>query len=202
MKKCSKCNIDKELSFFTRKKASKDVYAYRCRECTTESSKKWYYDNKDRKLEKSKEWYENNKEQKLSTTKKWDYENINKFKEYRREWSKNKRKSDPLFRLTENIKSSIRKSIVERKFRKKSNTVEILGCSFEYLKLYLESKFESWMTWDNYGLYNGELNYGWDIDHIMPLSTSNSEEEIVKLNYYKNLQPLCSRINRDVKRNK
>ena len=68
-------------------------------------------------------------------------------------------------------------------------------------KLYLESKFESWMSWENYGLYNGELNYGWDIDHIIPLSSTISEDEIIKLNHYTNLQPLDSYINRYVKRN-
>ena len=36
-------------------------------------------------------------------------------------------------------------------------TTNILGCSVEEFKLYLESKFESWMTWDNKGLYNGEI---------------------------------------------
>ena len=57
------------------------------------------------------------------------------------------------------------------------------------------------MTWENYGLYNGELNYGWDIDHIIPQSYGNTEEEIIKLNHYTNLQPLCSKVNRDIKRN-
>jgi len=54
------------------------------------------------------------------------------------------------------------------------------------------------MSWDNHGLYNGEFNYGWDIDHIIPAS---SEEEILRLNHYTNLQPLCSKINRDIKKN-
>jgi hypothetical protein len=56
------------------------------------------------------------------------------------------------------------------------------------------------MTWDNYGLYNGELNYGWDVDHIIPLSSVKTEEELIKLNHYTNLQPLCSKINRYIKR--
>jgi hypothetical protein len=57
------------------------------------------------------------------------------------------------------------------------------------------------MTWDNKGLYNGELNYGWDIDHIIPTSIANTEEELIKLCHYTNLQPLCSKINRDIKKN-
>ncbi len=66
---------------------------------------------------------------------------------------------------------------------------------------YIESKFEPWMTFENRGLYNGEFGYGWDIDHIVPISTANTEDDIIRLNHYTNLQPLCSKINRDIKRN-
>ena len=65
----------------------------------------------------------------------------------------------------------------------------------------MESKFENWMSWNNRGLYNGELMHGWDIDHVIPISLAKTEEELLKLNHYSNLQPLCSKINRDVKRN-
>lgn len=58
------------------------------------------------------------------------------------------------------------------------------------------------MTWENKGLYNGELNFGWDIDHIIPISSAKSEEDIIRLNHFSNLQPLCSKINRDIKKNK
>ena len=58
------------------------------------------------------------------------------------------------------------------------------------------------MTWENRGKYNGELNYGWDIDHIIPLATAKTEEDLIKLNHFSNLQPLCSKINRNIKRHK
>ena len=58
------------------------------------------------------------------------------------------------------------------------------------------------MSWNNYGLYNGELNYGWDIDHIIPISSAKNEDELLKLNHYSNLQPLCSKVNRNLKINK
>jgi len=88
--------------------------------------------------------------------------------------------------------------------KKKNNkkTITILGCSITEFGKYLESKFDDWMNWDNKGLYNGEFNYGWDIDHIIPVSTTETEEEILRLNHYTNLQPLCSKINRDIKKDK
>jgi hypothetical protein len=55
------------------------------------------------------------------------------------------------------------------------------------------------MNWENRGLYNGELNYGWDVDHITPISSAKTEEDVVRLNHYTNLQPLCSYINRAIK---
>jgi hypothetical protein len=56
------------------------------------------------------------------------------------------------------------------------------------------------MSWENYGKYNGDFNYGWDIDHKIPLSSVNTEDEIIKLNHYTNLQPLCSYVNRHIKK--
>ena len=56
------------------------------------------------------------------------------------------------------------------------------------------------MSWDNYGKYNGKNSFGWDIDHIIPISSAVNESEVIKLNHFTNLQPLCSKINRDIKR--
>jgi hypothetical protein len=40
------------------------------------------------------------------------------------------------------------------------------------------------MTFDNYGMK------GWHLDHIIPLSSANNEDEIIKLCHFTNLQPL------------
>ena len=58
------------------------------------------------------------------------------------------------------------------------------------------------MSYDNYGKYNGCFNYGWDIDHIIPISTAVNDQDLLRLNHYTNLQPLCSKMNRDIKYNK
>ena len=117
------------------------------------------------------------------------------------EWEKNKRKTDELYKLKGNIRSLIRMSLKSRGTKKNTKTVQILGCTFEYFKKHLESQFEPWMNWENRGKYNGTPNFGWDIDHIIPLSSFETADDVIKLNHYTNLQPLCSYINRDVKKN-
>jgi hypothetical protein len=69
-------------------------------------------------------------------------------------------------------------------------------------KEYYQINKENWMNWSNRGLYNGSENYGWDIDHINPISSAEKLEDVIKLNHYTNLQSLCSKINRDIKKNK
>lgn len=149
--------------------------------------KQYYLNNKEKIDNKNKNYYLNNKEK--------FYDNSTKL-------VKKKKSESSLFRLTINVRCLISRTIRIGGYSKNSKTEKILGCSFDEFKLYLESKFESWMTWDNYGKYNGEMNYGWDIDHIIPISSANSEESVLELNHFSNLQPLCSYFNRHIKINK
>ena len=123
-------------------------------------------------------------------------------KKQRNNLRKKKRLTNSLFRIKSDIRSIIGKAFRNHGYSKNTKTQEILGCSFEEFKVYIESKWEPWMNWENRGKYNGQLNYGWDIDHIIPLETAKNEEELIKLNHYTNLQPLCSKVNRHIKWNK
>lgn len=63
---------------------------------------------------------------------------------------------------------------------------ELIGCSIDFFKEYIESKFTKGMTWENWGLY------GWHIDHIIPCASfdlSNLEQQKLCFNY-SNMQPL------------
>jgi endogenous inhibitor of DNA gyrase (YacG/DUF329 family) len=126
----------------------------------------------------------------------------NRMKELRGIRDKERRRTDPLYKLTHNIKSLIYISLFKNGHVKSKRTEQILGCTYIEFRSHLESLFEPWMTWNNYGLYNGSAMYGWDIDHIIPASSAKNESEILLLNHYTNLQPLCSYKNRNVKRNK
>lgn len=65
--------------------------------------------------------------------------------------------------------------------------------------MHLESQFESWMNWNNYGS-------AWDVDHIVALKyfnfTSSNDYEFKLAWSLDNLQPLDSYINRCVKRDR
>ena len=51
------------------------------------------------------------------------------------------------------------------------------------------------MNWNNHGNYTGKYSETWQYDHIIPISSGMTEDEIIKLNHYTNFRPLCSREN-------
>lgn len=177
----------KPINEFPSRKDSKDGYKNSCKKCEYYRHKSWKQSNIEKMREYNKSYSQKNKKRILTN---------------QRNWFNEKMKTDGVFRLKILTRNAIKDSFRGKFFHKKNKTVEILGCSFPEFKLYLEKKFEPWMNFDNYGKYNGEFNYGWDIDHIIPTSTAKTEEELLKLNHYTNLIPLCSKINRDIKKNK
>jgi hypothetical protein len=205
---CKECLRIKGLEYYYRTKdiRNEDInknrlkYYQNNKEVENLKSKEYKRINSDKIKEYNKEYRENNKEKITDIKKKYRENNKEKINEYQRFYFDKRLKNDIIFKISHYYRNMIRKSFNGSGFKKESKTSEILGCSFEEFKIYLESKFEDWMTWENRGLYNGELNYGWDIDHIIPVSSAKTEEDLIKLNHYKNLQPLCSKINRDIKR--
>jgi len=169
-------------------------------------SKNNYEKNKDkikiRNKKSSIKYREINREKLNKYNREYNRKNREKLKEYINIYNKKKRDTDSLFKLKVNIRNSIRNSFRRKGYKKNSKSANILSCSFEEFKLHLEKQFEPWMNWGNHGKYNGELNYGWDMDHIIPLASATTEEEVIKLNHYTNFQPLCSKVNRDIKRDK
>lgn len=217
-KSCYICNSIKSINDFYKNQT-------RCKSCTkkyilenkekikdykksynterrSKSDKRYYLKNKESLNSKNNLYYLENKDHIRNIQKNYREENRDYLSLKGREYSKkyyNKNKNNILFKLKGNCRSMIGNSIRYKGHLKSSKSESILGCTFVEFQLYLESKFEIWMSWDNYGLYNGELNYGWDIDHIIPLDSAKTEEDIIRLNHYTNLQPLCSYTNRHIK---
>jgi hypothetical protein len=208
MKTCKKCGFEKSFDSFYKHKRTKDGFETCCKSCKRvyqesnsthiKSQKKEYSEKNKVKLKEYKIKYKEENPERVKSSNIKYRENLKKDPSFKRKIYKPKKTI--IYSLRKNIYNCISKSLYRKGFTKKSKSHEILGCSYKEFVSYLESKFENWMNWDNRGLYNGEFSYGWDIDHIIPLSIGKSEEEIIKLNHYTNLQPLCSKINRDIKR--
>lgn len=211
-KLCNMCQLELSLNNFSKDRNSKDNLKNTCKKCCSIKNAEWRKNNKEKISEYHKEYKVKNKEHLKEYNKKhnddfklkngvsrhtlWDREN----KTRRKELLKIRLKTDPVFALKYKLRSSLNAIFRHKGYTKKSKSHIILGCSYEEFMLYLENQFESWMTWGNRGLYNGEYEYGWDIDHIIPISSAETEEDIIRLNHYSNLQPLCSKINRDIKK--
>ena len=105
-----------------------------------------------------------------------------KHKNYQNCYMKSRRALDPVYDMSLRLRARISKAISNQGYTKRSKTNEIIGCDWNSFVTYLESKFQDGMNWGN--------RDKWHIDHIIPLSSAKSEEEIIKLSHYTNLQPL------------
>ena len=93
-----------------------------------------------------------------------------------------------LFKFKHNIRILIAKSFSRRKLRKCNKTINILGCDLYEAMEYLIST-----AIKNYGNYDPSIVY--HIDHIVPLITANTEQEVIKLCHISNLQYLTAEDN-------
>jgi hypothetical protein len=178
----------------------------RTREEINKRRRELYKLNKEKNSSKRKENYEINKEKIKEESRNYYNENKEKINENRKEKNRkraleyyyknkdvqNKKTSErnklrmlnnSTFKLSHNIRVLIRKSLQNKFTTKSKKTIEILGCSFEEFKIHLESKFDDKMNWKNQGTY-------WHMDHIIPISSAKTEEDVYRLNHYTNFQPL------------
>ena len=172
---CTKCKKRKKLSDFYKNKTFKDGCTYDCKSCANKRIKQWVINNPKKVFSYHKKWYEKTK--KIRRQKAKEYRTIHPLKakqtktkcylkhrkerlEYnkiyqklnrkkRQQYQNLKRKTDINFKLACNLRSRIRWAL--KRNTKTKSTRELLGCSIEKLKQYLENKFINNMNWNNYG---------------------------------------------------
>jgi len=146
---------------------------YHQKETTQERAKNYYEKHKEKISKQRNEHYKKNQK------KRKPYSEVKeKMKEYRR----NRMKNDPLYKFKANTRNLVCGSFKRKGLVKENKTFEILGCTSEFFVEYIKSKLIDGMTIENHGL--------WHIDHIIPLDTAITKEDVIKLNHYTNLQPL------------
>jgi len=152
-----------------------------------EYQKQYYQDNKDRLYKRQRQYYQDNKERIDEWQRQYYQDNKEKVEESKRKWEKNKYHTDPLYKFKVNLRGRIYKSFKSKSWIRGGGSEKLLGCDWETAMKHIESQFESWMNWDNHG--------EWHIDHIIPLSSATTKEEMIKLCHYTNLQPLLAEEN-------
>ena len=218
-RQCSKCKVYKKWDKFNNHKHTKTKKYYSCIDCGKEACRKWKRENIEKRLEYkkrikeklqndpefskkykeiSKKSYNKNREKRLKTfseyskrKKRWLLEDR---KIYAREYSKKRTAKDPQFKLTNNIRASVRYCLKLKGVIKEWNTFsEYLKFSIEELMQHLEKQFLDGMTWENYG--------EWHVDHIYPASLFNykthEDLDFKKCWDIENLRPLWKQENWD-----
>ncbi len=138
--------------------------------------KKRYIADKDRVSVRNKKWRENNKEQS---------------KQYQRDYVREKRQEDPMFRMASSMRRNIATAFKRKSLTKTSKTKDILGVeSWDFFMGHLSKTFEN-----NYGEKYNPDTHKVHIDHIVPISTAKNEGDLIKLNHHSNLQLLKAKDN-------
>ena len=172
---CKKCGIEKNINeFYLDKHGNKEYYRSICRNCFSEEKKNYYLMNKEKILRKVKNYRE---------------EHLEKISERKYKRKKQRLNEDPIYKLKQQMNNLIYYSFKrKRKYRQTSRAYKIFGCD--------------WKTFYNHLLDTFKNNYGKDwtienveVDHIVPLSTAKTENEVIKLCYYTNLQLLTKEDN-------
>jgi hypothetical protein len=172
LKKCSKCDewlplTDKNFKTYKSFEVHNRKNAYYCITCL----------NKERKKTRDKR-RDNGKEK----------EYRNSIKERINERHRKKYSEDIHFKLTVTIRNLTLQAFTKNGFKKNSKTNKLLGCDWDTLKTHIENLFTEGMSWELMGQYI-------HIDHIIPLSSAKTIEDVYELCYYTNLQPLWAKYN-------
>ncbi len=146
-------------------------------------NKEYRIKNKVALSKKQKEWCIKNKEYLVKSGKEYREKNKAKIAKRIRKWESEKYKSDPVFKLMRLARSRARGFLKSIGIRKTKSYNSIFGADAIFVRSHIERMFIGEMSWKNHGKV-------WHIDHIIPLSTAKTEDEVLRLCHYTNLQPL------------
>lgn len=193
MRFCNKCKTEKNIEDFYNRRSY-------CKDCAKKEYKIYLNKNKDKINSKKREKYDDyqkqlgkeyrikNKEHRKTINRAYKIKN----KDLHNKLNRERLKNDPIFKLKRNLRHRLKMALKDNKI---GSAIKDLGCDLPFLKYFFELQFYpnpdtgEMMTWENQGLH------GWHIDHITPMSSAKTEEELIKLCHYTNLQPLWAKDN-------
>ena len=168
---------------------------------TINKNRNEYNKTNNEEVNKKRRTYRKNNNTSINKKRREKY-HINKqeFNKKRNIYTQDRKQKDPIFKLLLALRNAIHNSITTNNFKKNKKLITILGKDVNDFKLYIESIWEPWMNWENYGKFNGKIYSTWNLDHIIPSSQAKTLKEAESLNHYSNFQPLCSYINSVIKK--
>jgi len=196
---CKQCCRKKNAEYIKAnpdKKLESDKKSYeKLKEKKLAQKKEYYLLKKEEILLKRKEYHSNNKEKISENNRKYREANLEELRYKNKIYHRNKaaelsakRKirvnSTPLRQFKERIRLLTKGAFYRLKQDKRFNTHSILGADWEVIKEHFVSQFKEGMTWEAF--VSGEIH----VDHIQPLASAKTEEELIALCHYTNLQPL------------
>jgi len=143
-------------------------------------------ETKKRKSENHKKWAEQNKEHLSKYIKEYRENNVDKIRQIKRDYERNRKARDPIYKLISNFRTAIYTVLKESNVDKYGHYFDILQYTPEQLIRHLELQFKDTMSWDNYG--------EWHVDHKLPITHFNisemGDEEFMRCWSLDNLQPM------------
>lgn len=204
---CKDCGIEypKTREFFYYAGSDKRYLRSSCKGCASKRAIKPWEGNKEKVREQQAEYYQNNREKRLQKQKEYYQKNKERILEYQKHYSsppevkkmicervKKRRNENPSYKIQTNVSRLVRMYLHKNGGEKNVRLWNVLPYTPKELREHLESQFEDWMTWENYG--NGEGF--WNIDHIIPQSKlpydSLEHPNFLKSWGLSNLRPLCA----------
>lgn len=145
--------------------------------------KKRYRDaHKDEINQKAREYYLENHDEFRKRQNEYRNKNRDSINKSKRISERYRRKTDPVYKLKGNIRNAINDSFGRRQHMKNQLAEDVTGMKTADLCIYLMNTFKKIYGYE----WDGEESV--HIDHIVPLATANTEEEIIKLCHWSNLQ--------------
>jgi hypothetical protein len=143
-------------------------------------------ETKSRKRKNYDKWYEQNKEHRKKYLKEYREKNADDIRKTKRDYEKNRKARDPLYKLITYFRTAIYTVLKESNVDKYGHYFDVLQYTPEELMNHLEKQFKGDMTWDNYGV--------WHVDHKLPITSFKIEEmgdkEFMRCWCLDNLQPM------------
>lgn len=186
---CTRCKREKSIDSFCVGEFYKEGISRWCKECTSRQ-KEYRVLTKDKQKgyrirykSRVKEWVSNNRGRVNYSNRKYYANNKKSINSKKARYISERRKGDELFYVKDKARTFIRFVFGRKRTYRESQMEKWLMCDTESFRKYLLS------TWKkNYGTeWNGEPYH---IDHIIPLATAKTEEEVIRLCHYTNLQML------------